>query len=174
MSTTSNPFANRDDFVAVYRSEAEGLLRYFFGKTADPDIAAELVAETFAVALESAKRYDPDAGLPAQWIYGIGKNLLALYWRREKVAKKARRRLQIPAEMIDVETAEMLFRTETVIDGQLAMDALGNLPAKLRDAVRLRVVGQLSYRDIGDAIGCTEQAARVRVFRGLKQLRSVL
>ena len=52
--------------------------------------------------------------------------------------------------------------------------ALAELPEGQRQAVELRVVGDLSYDEVGDALGTTSRAARVRVHRGLRSLRSLL
>ena len=63
----------------------------------------------------------------------------------------------------------MLSRTSRAspTSSQLAMDELTDV---LADAVRLRVVGGLSYGDIAARLGCGEAAARQRVARGLSTL----
>ena len=50
---------------------------------------------------------------------------------------------------------------------------VARLPPKQRSAVTLRFAGDLSHREIGEAIGCTEAAARRNVHEGLKRLREV-
>ena len=52
--------------------------------------------------------------------------------------------------------------------------ALTRLPAGERDAIALRVVESLSYRDVASRLDCSEAAARVRVHRGLSRLRAIL
>ena len=49
--------------------------------------------------------------------------------------------------------------------------ALDALPAATREAVLLRVVEQLDYAEIAARLGCTGQAARLKVSRGLRALR---
>ncbi len=161
-------------FSAFYQERAEGLLRYFYRRTADPDVAADLCAETFAAALQNVRQYDPQRGAPAQWLYGIARRQLAMFWRRRKVADKARRRLGIPREPIDEASAIELRRVEDILDGADAIEALDTLPTNLRSAVVLRVVDQLEYSEIAAELGCSPGAARVRVFRGLQQLSVVL
>jgi len=48
------------------------------------------------------------------------------------------------------------------------------LTPNTRDAVRLRVVDELSYTDLADRLGISEGAARVRVSRGLAALAGAL
>ena len=50
-------------------------------------------------------------------------------------------------------------------------EALDELPPGQREAIRLRVVEDLTYDGVADALGTTPQAARVRVHRGLAALR---
>jgi len=50
-------------------------------------------------------------------------------------------------------------------------DAVAQLPDKQRGAVTLRYLGDLPYTDIGEALGCSEAAARQNVRAGLAALR---
>ena len=161
-------------FDAFYRSNAESLLRYFYRRTDDPDVAADLCAETFAAALTNSGQFDVRRGSAEAWLYGIAKRQLAMYWRRRKVADRARTRLGIPREPIDEESVEALRRTEDILDGAAALDALDKLPVKLRKAVRLRVIDQLKYSEIARQLNCSPGAARTRVSRGLHLLNEIL
>ncbi len=161
-------------FGAFYKQEAEGLLRYFYRRTADPETAADLCAETFAAALQDVRRYDPRRGTPQQWLSGIARNQLAMFWRHRKVVERARQRLDIPREPIDEVTATELRRTEDVLDCAGAVEALNTLSNDLRSAVVLRVVNQLEYAEIATELGCSPGAARTRVSRGLQHLSKML
>lgn len=48
---------------------------------------------------------------------------------------------------------------------------VGGLPEGQRTALALRYAGGLRYREVGEALGCTEDAARRRVSDGLRTLR---
>ncbi len=52
--------------------------------------------------------------------------------------------------------------------------ALQTLPAPLREAVALRYVAELRYREIGQALGCNPKTAESRVRLGLAALRRTL
>jgi RNA polymerase sigma factor (sigma-70 family) len=53
-------------------------------------------------------------------------------------------------------------------------DAVHGLPARQRSAVVLRFVGDLRHREIAEAIGCSEEAARRSLHEGLKTLRKAV
>jgi RNA polymerase sigma factor (sigma-70 family) len=60
------------------------------------------------------------------------------------------------------EAREEIFRT------------IGRLPRKQAEAVHLRFVEELPYREIAQALGCREATARKHVARGRVQLRRLL
>ena len=48
--------------------------------------------------------------------------------------------------------------------------AVRALPSEQRKALELRVVQQLEYEEVAGALGCTQNAARLRVSRALRAL----
>ena len=52
--------------------------------------------------------------------------------------------------------------------------ALASLPKDQRDALQLRVVGELPYQEVAAELGCSETAARLRVMRALGRLARLL
>ena len=52
--------------------------------------------------------------------------------------------------------------------------ALAELPGAQRQALELRVVDELPYRQVASSLGCSEVAARIRVTRALGTLSRLL
>ena len=67
---------------------------------------------------------------------------------------------------------EELAGLDEIRDG--LAEHLAQLAPGQRLALELRVVHELSYADVADRLGITEQAARARVSRGLRALGSAL
>ena len=68
-------------FRELYDRWAERLLAYFYRRVFDPEVAADLLAETFAVAFERRHRFR-DMGRPGSaWLFGIAQKELA-HWVR--------------------------------------------------------------------------------------------
>src|SRR5207244_12341465 len=88
--------ASRDDpaaFVELYRRHAEDLLRYFARRTLDPEVAAELTAETFAEAFASRARYSYVTGVNGvAWLYWIARHQLGRFFRSGRIDATARKR----------------------------------------------------------------------------------
>jgi RNA polymerase sigma factor (sigma-70 family) len=155
-------------FAAFYRRHAVPLAAFFLRRTGDREQAADLTAETFAAALQGRRRFDPERGTAAGWLYGIARHQLARAHERGHVETRARRRLGIPRIAFDDEALE---RVEAATS---AHELLSTLPADERAAVEARVVGEREYDDIARAEATTEVAIRKRVSRGLARLRGRL
>lgn len=157
-------------FGAFYHRHFITILHYFWSRTRDRAAASDLAAETFAAALQGIERYDPGRGTPSQWLYGIAGNQLKKFWRRNQASERARTRLQIQTPPVATTGWEEIEAADARLDAARITAALGRLPASYRDAVRLRVVEQQGYDEIGHQLACTPGAARVRVLRGLRRL----
>jgi RNA polymerase sigma factor (sigma-70 family) len=156
-----------DAFGLFYERHVGALTAYVGRRARRGDLIFDLVAETFARALEHRAAFDADRGPAIGWLIGIARNLIADAARRGRVADEARVRLSMPAIPLD---DEQLTRIEQRGATDLAA-ALSRLPPAQRDAVLRRVVGEQQYPDIAELAGCSEQVVRQRVARGLAALR---
>jgi RNA polymerase sigma-70 factor, ECF subfamily len=170
--------ASRDDpraFRELYDRWAERLLAYFYRRVLDADVAADLLAETFAVAYEKRRRFR-DVGRPGgTWLYGIAARELSHWFRRQEVERRAIRRLGIDVPALDDESRRAIEGLADADEHRAALTAaLERLGPGERDAVHLRVVDELGYDEIAARLDCTEAAARVRVHRGLARLNTLM
>ena len=162
-------------FGLVYERLSEPLLAYFFRRTFDADAAVELTAETLAVAFERSHRYRPHKGPARAWVFGIAKRELGHFRRRAATRQRALRRLGIEVPPLDDESIERISDLIDAARFRAALaDALGQLSKAERDAIQLRVIDDEPYSTVADQLGCSQQAARVRVHRGLTRLNHLL
>jgi RNA polymerase sigma-70 factor (ECF subfamily) len=170
--------ASRNDpgaFRELYDRWAERLLAYFYRRTLDAEVAADLLAETFAVAYERRRRFR-DVGRPGgAWLYGIAAKELSHWFRHQDVERRAVRRLGVEVPQLDDES---IARIEALADIEQHREALAaaldQMTCGEREAVHLRVVGELGYSEIAARLDCTEGAARRRVHRGLARLNNLM
>ena len=160
-------------FEAFYRRHVDAVTGYFMRRTRDPEVAADLMAETFAAALLGVRRYRPGGEPASAWLFGIARNKLARWQRRQGVERRARRRLGIgrleldDADLAAIESLADAQRAEEVLRGEL-----GRLPDEQRQAITAHVVDEREYADIAREQGVSEPAVRQRVSRGLRRLRA--
>ncbi len=162
-----------DAFGTFYRRHVGPLLAYFRRRTGDPELAADLCAETFAAALDGAHRFRPDRGPAVAWLYGIARHQLSAVARRGRVDDRARRRLGMPPIVLDDEAIE---RVEAIASAEATgvAGALAALPPDQRAAVSARVLDDLEYEEIAVAARTSESVVRKRVSRGLAAMRARL
>jgi RNA polymerase sigma-70 factor (ECF subfamily) len=162
-------------FGLFYQRHVRVLLGFFYRRTACPETAADLTAETFAQAYVSRRRFRETSSPARAWLLGIARHQLSKALRKGRVEERARQRLGIQRVEVDELSYE---RIEALVDfepvRQAVQAALGSLPQTLADAVSLRVGLDLPYSEVARRLGCSEQAARVRVSRGLTRLAETL
>ncbi len=155
-------------FGAFYARHEATVLRFLLRQTGDPELAADVAAETFAQALISCERFKPGPAPAVAWLLGIARNVLAMSRRHGRVEASARRRLAMQPVVLDDEAFERIEQLAS--EGWLA-DELAALPVEQREAVKARVIDEQEYADIARSLRCSELVVRKRVSRGLSVLR---
>ncbi len=159
-------------FREFYDRYAVWIRAWFQRQTGSESAALDLTAETFAQAWRSLRRFRDEAdGSGAPWLFGIARNLLRQYFKHNRIETAARARLGLPlafAESEDYERVDERMAASSL--GPALQVAVGALPDEQRRALELRVVQQLSYYEVAGRLGCTQNAARLRVSRALRTL----
>jgi len=158
-------------FGAFYRRHERPVLAFVGRIAGSTGLAADVMAETFAVAYEMRERFDPARGEARLWLFGIARNVLGSSLRRGRVEASARERLGI--ERLTLSESQITLFDEVIgADGQSIVDEwLDGLPADRREAVRLRVLEERPYASIANDLECSQATIRQRVSRGLAALR---
>ena len=156
-------------FELFYRRNFEAVLGFFARRTRDPELAADLAAETFAAALIARRRFRQGQGRADSWLFSIAYHKLADAQRRGAAEDRARRRLGM--ERIELTDGD-LARIEQLADENQAQASVDGLPPDQGDAIRAHVLRGRSYADIARSQHTSEAVVRKRVSRGLAVLRS--
>jgi RNA polymerase sigma-70 factor (ECF subfamily) len=158
------------DYGVFYDRHLRVVCGYVASRVGQPEVVFDLVAETFASALEKRALFDPARGPAVGWLLGIARNLIIDSARRGHVEAVSRVRLGMAAVELD---DEQLVRILEPGRDELRA-ALGSMPADQREALLRRVVLDESYTTIAGRLRCSEQVVRKRVSRGLASLRANL
>ena len=156
-----------EDFGVFYDRHARTVLGYFARRTGDPQVAADLTAETFASAIVAQRRYRPTGAPALAWLFKIAGRRLADYERHGAVERRMRRRLAMRTPRLTPEDAAMI----AVLAEDAATVLLAELPAEQREAVAAHVVDGREYEELAATLQISEAAVRQRVSRGLSALR---
>lgn len=148
----------------LYERRHELVLAFLLKRTRDPEVAMDLMAETFAVALIAlADRPPTIAGSAAPWLLTIARNTLIDSYRRGKVESAARRRLAFePVQIGDGDVERVL---QVAAETDLLVRLSEELPADQFDALRARVLDERGYEEIARQLECSSAVVRKRVSR---------
>lgn len=160
-------------FAEFYRRYEEPILVFMLRRAGGcSDVAADLTAEVFAAALHGLKRYRADTAVPAAWLFGIARNVLAASRRKSRVVESARRKLGFPRLELTDEMLEHLDRLAEIGAGREAMARLADLPDDQRAAIEQHIIGERDYEAIAVDLECSTNVVSQRVSRGLRSLRA--
>ena len=160
-------------FEIVYRRHHAVVLAFLARRVQQPELAADLLAETFASLLALVR--DPQRAvppIPVAWLLVTARNLLIDSHRRGTVDDRARRRLAMRPVVLDDRDLERVeeISAETDLMRELAV----RLEPDQLQALQARVLDEREYADIAAQLKCSESVVRKRVSRALGILRSVM
>ncbi len=153
----------RRRFDVLYQTNHARISSYALRRASTED-AAEVVAETFLIAWR--RLADVPKGDEARlWLYGTARRVLANQRRSEQRRSNLRIRLGLerppqPRELFEREGVDRTWQ------------ALARLPRRQQDLLGLIAWEELSVPELAKALGCSENAAKLRVHRAKHRLRS--
>ncbi|MER6578594.1 RNA polymerase sigma factor [Nonomuraea sp. NPDC001023] len=159
-------------FAEIFRRHAPEIKR-FVVRRLGPDVAEDVVAETFLAAFRQRGRYDLARHNALPWLYGIATNLVGRHKRTEA------RQLNLLARTgVDPVTEPFTSRSDERLSAQAVKQglaaALAALPAGHRDVLLLVTWGGLSYPEAAEALGIRVGTVRSRVNRARAKIRAEL
>jgi RNA polymerase sigma-70 factor (ECF subfamily) len=133
----------------------------------DRDLAQDLTQNVFVRVLRYRASFQPGQAFRA-WVYQLARHVWADHYQRqrptadlEEVEKTASHGRAAQAQRADKDQNEALH------------EALSLLPAAQREVLVLHRFEGFDYAEIGEQLGCTAGAARVKAHRALDALRKI-
>lgn len=153
-----------EQFDEIYRNYFDPVYRYVLSLSGDPHVSEEVTQETFFKALRSIDQFRGNSSIKS-WLCAIAKNL----WFSEQRKKKTQP-MDTVSELSDpaIGPEECITRKD---ESMRIHQLLHRLDEPYREVFTLRTLGQLSFRDIGDLFGKTENWACVVYHRARARLK---
>ena len=161
-------------FEVFYREHVEDVQRFVARRVGDRERAADLTAEIFLAAIDSADRYRPRRGTPKAWLYGIARALVANDRRRHGRERAREERFRGSALLGEEDTARMDARIDAAAQSRRLYAAMERLPEAERAVLELVAIDELTVAEAAAAIGVRAGTARVRLYRARRKLRADL
>ena len=154
------------DFEEIYRKYFKDVYLYMLAVARDSDIAEEITQETFFKAMKEIKNFKGNCSVKS-WICQIARNLYIDQMRKKKIfsldeVKEAAANTDIEEAMIDKNQAISIYRI------------LHFLEEPYKEVFTLRVLGELSFKEIADIFQKNESWARVTYHRARLKIRELM
>jgi len=165
-SLTSAAEARRRRFEQIYAANHAAITGYVLRRTANPDDAADVIAETFLACWRRLGDV-PGGGDARLWLYGVARRVLANHQRGE------RRRSELAGRLRAELTASWREPEHTGDQAEIAA-AFAGLPGADRELLALAFWEELDNGQIAAVLGCSRNAVRIRLYRARRRLAAAL
>ncbi len=158
-----------DKLGLLYERHKKRLFGFFYNLGNNPSISEDLVQNVFVRMLKYRGSYTGE-GAFAAWMFRMARNV-----NYDHHQKNARKRISAgiapeDAQEVQDDLSEIIEERE---NSALLKRAMDRLSQKERELLVLSKYRELKFREIGDVLGCSEGAAKVRVHRALKELKRI-
>lgn len=150
----------------IYKNHSNAVYKYLFCLTNNEDLSEDLTQETFAIAVKEINKFKGDCKVSV-WLCQIAKHL----WFKELKKKQKNISIQEIEDLADTQTVEEIFFKKE--DKLQLFKNMQKLEPKFRELIYLRMVGNLSFAEIGEILGKTSNWARVNFYRAKQKIKEV-
>lgn len=164
--------ARPEAFAALF-DRYSGMLYRYVSRRLGPEVAEDLVGETFLTAFGRRDRYDLTHTDARPWLFGIVTKLISRHHRTEEARYRAL--MRAPVERSTESPADRVAAGVTATASRaLLVPALAGLSKGDRDVLLLIAWGDLSYEEVAEALGIPIGTVRSRLNRARRKVRTAL
>lgn len=156
------------DLNEIYRKYARTVYNYLMSKTGNADLSEELTQETFYQAVRSINRFNGSCHI-STWLCAIAKNQLLAYYRKHPQQEDLS---EYGEQLTGMPSAEHEVLSQ--LEQMELMKLIHSRREPYREVLYLRIFGNLSFSEIGEVMGRSENWARVTFYRGKEMLKKEL
>ena len=157
-------------FEQVYDTSYQMLYAYLLGRTADAEVAQDLLQETFLRVWRHRQKLPEQTGTQQRaWMFAIARNLLTDTYRRRTVRSAAEDAFAQSAGVFHV-MQEVETQVEEREQLTLLHLAIKQLPENLRTVFVLGVLTEMSSTEIGTVLGKPAATVRYQMTKARKML----
>ena len=156
------------NFELIYNRYHEQIFRYLYARVDNQHLAADLCSQVFYKAMLNIDNYS-FKGVPfSSWLYRIAFNEMNMHFRRSSKD----RTLNIESTNV-YELEEEIEEEETEENKEQLLKALSGLPEDQLCLIEMRYFEKMSFNQIAQIMGITENNAKVKVYRTLDKIKKV-
>jgi RNA polymerase sigma-70 factor (ECF subfamily) len=165
--------ARPESFALLFDRYADMLFRYS-SRRLGPEVAEDMVGETFLVAFSRRDSYDLAYRDARPWLFGILTKLISRHHRTEAARYRALQRSPLDTGPAGCPADEVASGVTATASRPALAAALHTLAAKDRDVLLLVAWGDLSYAEVARALNIPTGTVRSRLNRARRKVRTAL
>ncbi|MCX6813064.1 MAG: RNA polymerase sigma factor [Candidatus Azambacteria bacterium] len=164
-------------FAKVYSHYYPKIFGYVLKRTANLEIAQDIVSETFFKALHKLWQFRWRNISFSSWLYKIATNEINQYFRKGKYKSVSLDKLQeqgfepVSLHNPEAEVIEAQEKLKQRQDFLVCQEKIGQLDIKYQEVITLRFFEQKQIKEIGEILGKSEGTIKSLLHRGLEKLR---
>jgi RNA polymerase sigma-70 factor (ECF subfamily) len=159
------------EFERLYRANVDGVTAYFARRTGDPQLVADLTADTFVAAITGFASFDPRKGTARAWVFGIAGHVYASHCQAYSQQQQRLHRLGGRRDLDPDQVEELLDRIDAERAAHALLSELARLPEPDRAVIDLVDIAGLRPAEAATALGLTPGTVRMRLMRARARLR---
>ena len=158
-----------DRLGLLFERYKKPLFGFFYGMNRDAELCEDLVQNVFFRILKYRYLFRGEGDFKT-WMFHIARNVNNDHYRKNKLGK---------TESVENWSERLghsyIYTAQVQQDEELKMLSLAmdRLPEDKREILLLSKFQDKKYKEIGEIIGCSEGAVKVKVFRALQELKVV-
>lgn len=160
---------NLDKLGLLFERYKKPLFGFFYNMNKDAELSEDLVQNVFFRILKYRYLFRGEGDFKT-WMFHIARNVNHDHYRKNKLGKAESVELWENRLGHDDSYSVQLLQDE---ETKMLSMALDRLPADKREIILLSKYQEKKYKEIGEILGCTEGAVKVKVFRALQDLKAV-
>lgn len=158
-----------DKLGLLFERYKKPLFGFFYGMNKDTAVSEDLVQNVFFRILKYRYLFREE-GEFRTWMFHIARNVSHDHFR--KIKWKGREDIDNWKDRLsNNDNRQEEYRHDDEM--QLLSMAMDKLPDDRKEILLLSKYQEKRYREIGEILGCTESAVKVKVFRALQELKEI-
>lgn len=154
----------------IYRKYSKLVYNYLYRLTGDIELSEELMQETFYSAIKGLNKFKGNCKISV-WLCQIAKNKWRDYRNKSKKIQLTSLDEDIGISVNTDDSFKQISDTDEIVQ---LYNNINKLDENVREVFYLRIKGELSFREIAEITGKSEEWARVNFYRGKKKIKEEL
>ena len=144
----------------IYKMYSRKVFLFLLSKTNNEDIAEELTQETFFQAVQCIDKFKGNSSI-LTWLCGIAKNV----WLKD--LRERQKTVSIEDNIPEITNKEHM---DVQWEQKEILQLIHGMDEPVREVMYLRLISNLTFAEIGEIIGKTENWTRVTFYRGKQKI----